>query len=118
MEIWDAQLISHGEKVYEARKQFIEQFLPIFQKYYTFIAENNEVVGLTYVSQLNEGRFQQGLHSARNTDRRATYSTVGVHKDDLEFTISEFPIKSLDHKDNKNISFSFKVSASRIYSAN
>mgnify|MGYP003668968320 FL=1 len=93
LEIWDAQLILHGEKVYEGRKQFIEQFLPIFQKYYTFIAENNEVVGLTYLSQLNEDTFQNCLTASRTNDRRASYSTVGVHKDDLEFTISGFPIK-------------------------
>lgn len=91
--IWDEQLIHHGQKVYDGRKYFIENFIPIFQKYYTFIAENNELVHLDYVSQLNDSNFQEGLLAARNNDRRANYSTVGVHKDDLEFSINGFPIK-------------------------
>ncbi len=93
LELWDIQLIQHGKKVHEARIEFIENFIPIFQKYYTFISESRDVVGLDYISQLNTHNFQEELIEARQKDRRATYSTVGVHKDDLEFTIDDFPIK-------------------------
>jgi DNA replication and repair protein RecF len=93
LEIWDAQLIQYGSQVHAARKLFIEQFLPIFQKYYTFISESNEQVGLNYHSQLNDDQFPELLLKARENDRRASYTTTGVHKDDLEFTINGFPIK-------------------------
>lgn len=93
LEIWDIQLIEHGKKVFEKRKQFITDFISIFQKYYELISGGREQVGLKYISHLNEGNFTDVLARALNRDRAMEYTTVGIHKDDLEFTINEYPLK-------------------------
>ena len=91
--IWDEQLIRYGEPIYEARKSFLEAFLPLFQKHYDFISEKKEVVQLLYDSQLNDGDLKELLIENRDRDRRLTYTTMGVHKDDLIFSIEGKPIK-------------------------
>ncbi len=93
LEIWDDQLISHGIVVYEKRKAFINSFIAIFQKYYELISGGREKVGITYISHLNETAFTEVLAKALNRDRAMEYTTVGVHKDDLEFTIDSHPLK-------------------------
>lgn len=93
LEIWDEQLIKYGEPIYEARKAFIEDFLPVFQKYYQFISGQKEEVSLIYQSQLNEADFKEVLLSHRDKDRRLTYSSAGVHKDDLIFELGEKSLK-------------------------
>lgn len=91
--IWDEQLIQYGRPVFEARKAFVQQFVPLFQNHYDFISKGGEQVSLTYDSPLIETDFAEALIAARDKDRRRTYSTVGVHKDDLLFQIDERPIK-------------------------
>jgi DNA replication and repair protein RecF len=93
LEIWDDQLISSGEKVFQRRKDFINNFIFIFQKYYELISGGREQVGITYVSHLNDNPFSAALEKALNRDRAMEYTTVGVHKDDLEFKINGYPLK-------------------------
>lgn len=65
----------------------------LFLKYYDEISEGRERVNIEYVSQLNDKPFDQLLKDALFKDRAAQYSTAGIHKDDLLFTISNYPIK-------------------------
>ena len=91
--IWDEQLIKYGEPIFEARKKFIEDFVPLFQKHYEFISGNKEVVELDYSSHLNEKTFQENLQETRDKDRRLTYTSSGIHKDDLGFNLGDKPLK-------------------------
>lgn len=93
LEIWDMQLIAFGEKVFEKRKDFVNNFVAIFQKYYDLISGGREQVGVTYISHLNQNSFADVLAKALSRDKAMEYTTVGIHKDDLEFLINGYPIK-------------------------
>lgn len=91
--IWDEQLIRLGTAIYEKRRDFLGRFIPIFRHYFSFISCADESVDIRYVSQLSEGDFSALLTDAVSRDRSAQFSTVGVHKDDLEFMITGYPVK-------------------------
>ena len=93
LEIWDMQLVEHGIKIHAKRKKFIESFIPIFQKYYELISGGKEQVAIEYDSQLNENEFAVKLEKAIERDRILEHTTVGIHKDDLEFLINGHPLK-------------------------
>jgi len=93
LEIWDVQLIDHGKKIYDKRNNFIKSFISIFQKYYELISGGKEKVGIVYTSHFNETNFADVLSNALNRDRAMLYTTVGIHKDDLEFTMDTHSIK-------------------------
>jgi len=91
--IWDEQLIKYGAPIAEARQDFIEKFIPLFQRQYDFISAKKEEVNLSYNSSIQLDSFKEQLLEARDKDRRNTYTTVGVHKDDLAFELDGMPIK-------------------------
>ncbi|MBL7883427.1 MAG: DNA replication/repair protein RecF [Bacteroidia bacterium] len=93
LEIWDVQLIEYGIKIFQTRQQFIQDFIPFFQKHYELISGGKEFVGIEYVSHLNKQPFDEALSNVLNRDKAMEYTTVGIHKDDLEFTINQYPIK-------------------------
>jgi DNA replication and repair protein RecF len=93
LEIWDDQLIVYGERVFQKRKDFIENFISIFSRYYELISGGKETVDLIYLSHLKENTFAEALTKALNRDRAMEYTTAGIHKDDLEFTINGYPLK-------------------------
>ena len=93
IDIWDDKLVNHGKTIYEKRMKFLDEFNPLFEEYYTFLAGNNEKVKIIYESQLHKNSFEELLKQSAEKDRITRYTTVGIHKDDLVFTIDGFPVK-------------------------
>ncbi len=93
IEVWDAQLVTYGQRIFSARSAFLEEFIGVFQKYYDDLSDQKETVGLEYKSHLLEGEFLRQLQQAERQDHRKQYTTIGLHKDDLIFTINGHPVK-------------------------
>lgn len=93
IDIWDEQLVSIGTHIYLKRKKYVENIVPIFQQYYSDISQEKEKVILEYKSQLNEGDFRTSLAQALEKDRVLQYTSVGIHKDDLQFVLNGNPLK-------------------------
>ncbi len=93
--IWDEQLIEPGKRIHEQRLIFVEKLIPVFQYYYSFVSQGNEIVGLTHQSNLHENTFENLLTESQSKDRAVQYTTAGIHKDELIFTIDSHPIRKL-----------------------
>ncbi|MCI5581941.1 MAG: DNA replication and repair protein RecF [Phocaeicola plebeius] len=93
MLVWEEMMAQSGRQVYEGRKAFIEEFIPIFQSYYSYISQNREQVSLTYESHAEQGDLAALLLECRQRDRILGYTTRGIHKDDLQMQQGDFPIK-------------------------
>lgn len=93
LKIYDEQLIAFGTEIYKKRAGFLEEFTPIFNEKYKQISQQKEQVQLNYISQLHEQTFVDLLQKNTDKDRALQYTSVGIHKDDLSFEISGYPIK-------------------------
>ncbi|WP_029037022.1 DNA replication/repair protein RecF [Salinimicrobium xinjiangense] len=93
LSIYDMQLEDLGNFLYRKRKEFLDTFIPIFQKRYEIISNGREKVSITYKSQLEEGDFRKQLEDGLQKDMALQYTGVGTHKDDLIFEIEGHPIK-------------------------
>lgn len=93
MEPWNLKLIQLGEVIFSKRKEFVDEFIPTFLRFYESLGYKKEKVSLTYKSHLMEGDFKELLKAAENKDYALQYSTVGTHRDDLKFLINKLPIK-------------------------
>ena len=93
LSIYNEQLISFGQTIFEKRKTFLTDFTPIFNKYHQEITNSAETVQLVYQSDLFEKDTFTLLEENLNKDRALQYTSVGVHKDDLSFEIDHYPIK-------------------------
>jgi DNA replication and repair protein RecF len=93
IDVWDDQLVGYGNSIFEKRKKYVENIVPIFQQYYSDISENKEIVALEYKSQLNDTDFKSSLKASFEKDRFLQYTSVGIHKDDLAFVLNENPLK-------------------------
>lgn len=93
LDIYNLQLHDLGTTIFEKRKEFLEEFMPIFLKRYQSISNSKESVTLSYKSQLNEKELLVLLEENSAKDKITQYSNYGIHKDDLNFEIEEHPIK-------------------------
>ena len=93
MAVWEEAMAASGEVVYRKRREFIDEFIPVFQSYYSYISQGREQVSLAYESHAAEGNLLELLAASRQRDRIMGYSLKGVHKDDLIMQLRDFPIK-------------------------
>ncbi|MEO5787935.1 MAG: DNA replication/repair protein RecF [Gelidibacter sp.] len=93
LEIYNEQLHGYASEIFTIRKAFLETFIPIFKARYNAISNNNEPVHLSYKSDLFEEDLNVLLRKNINKDKALQYTSVGIHKDDLNFEIDGFPIK-------------------------
>jgi DNA replication and repair protein RecF len=94
IELYNDQLCKLGAQIHLKRQSFIEIFTSIFMKQYERISNQNEAVSLQYKSQLAEQPLENLLKKSINKDRALQYTSVGIHKDDIEFHIGDYyPIK-------------------------
>ena len=95
LEVWDEQLINLGNAIHTVRKEFMEQFIPLFNKSYAFLSQQAEDVSMEYQSQLTSGDFSNLLKLALEKDLSFQFTTTGIHKDYLVFKLGEHPLKRI-----------------------
>lgn len=93
LSIYNEQLNTLGQAIFEKRRHFLADFIPVFNKYHQDITQSAETVQLVYQSDLFEKDMLTLLEENINKDRSLNYTSVGVHKDDLSFEIDNHPIK-------------------------
>ena len=93
LEVYNLQLSDLGQYIFEKRKAFLEEFIPIFNKRYADITKNKEQVDISYKSQLFDNSLASLLEVNLQKDMALQYTSVGTHKDDLSFEIEGHPIK-------------------------
>ncbi len=91
--IYEEMMAENGECIYAKRQAFIEEFIPVFQQFYTAISGDNEQVSLRYTSHCQRGPLLDIIQRDRPKDRIMGYSLHGIHKDELEMTLDGYPIK-------------------------
>lgn len=69
LEIWDEQLMLHGEAIILKRKEFLQEFVPLFRQYYHFISDTGEEVELVYDNSLKERGYKAAILTSLERDR-------------------------------------------------
>ena len=84
---------STAATLHESRKQWLEEFTPIFMRYYSAISGDAEQVRLSYKSHLTELSMQQLLNANRDRDMIMGYTTRGVHRDDIDLWLGDHSMR-------------------------
>ena len=93
LEVIDMRMASFAEPVFRARKRFVEDLRPIVSQYYKTVSGGSEQIDIEYETELYKAGLDQLLESSFERDRVMKYTTVGVQRDDLVFTMNGHPIR-------------------------
>ncbi len=93
MLVYDQQLAESGHFVAIRRKELIEEMIPQFNQNYVQISLNREQVAFQYKTTVFDKPLIDQFLEARQKDVILQRTTVGIHKDDLIFSMEGRPIK-------------------------
>ena len=91
--LYNEQLAHNASIIFEARKAFASELLPLLTHYYHLLSGGKETVGVRYKSALHESSMTDLLTENESKDRVLQYTSSGTHRDDLVFHLGEHPIK-------------------------
>ncbi len=95
MDVYDDQIVEFGKKIFEKRKEFVAELIPVFERFYKYISLEKEDVTLEYRSQLLNNDFSLLLKKHLQKDRILQYTTSGIHRDDLSMKLAGYPLKKV-----------------------
>ena len=95
LEVLEWQMIEPAEYIFKARTAFFEQFEPYFAKTYAKISGSAEVPQLRYISQLQDRDLREAYIRTRQRDLILGWTSQGIHKDDLEMRLGDYPLKQV-----------------------
>ena len=94
IDIYDRQLSSDAQKIYDKRREFLNEFIPIFKSRYKELSNDKENVEIKHSSDISpDHNLYKLLKNSLEKDLRFQYTTKGIHKDDLNLNLDNFPIK-------------------------
>ncbi len=92
-EVLEWQMTPYALSIFHAREQFIASFVPLFRDIYEQISGGAEKVSLAYRSQLQERDLAEAFVRTRSRDLILGWTSQGVHKDELEMLLGDYPLK-------------------------
>ena len=100
--IYEKQMLPSAMYIFQKRKQFVLEFEPIFNNIYQNISDARETVQIVYESPIvkiiaeNEAAEKMNFNiwlASRDKDRMLQRTTVGIHRDNLEFEMGGKSVK-------------------------
>ena len=111
LDIWDIQLIQYGNKIIERRQKFIEEINKIISNIHKKLTGNREDIKIVYEPSNGALSFEQALLKNKEKDLRIKSTSVGPHRDDIAFLVSDIDIRKYgSHGQQRTAALSLKLS--------
>lgn len=100
LEVLEWQMTPLAEYIFRARTDFFTAFEPYFADTYRKISglenpDNSEIPVLRYMSQLQDRDLREAYLKTRQRDLILGWTSQGIHKDDLEMRLGDYPLKQV-----------------------
>lgn len=90
LDIWDEQLATLGEKIYNYRQEFIEKLKEKINVIHGQITDYKEIIKIEYQSSCkNKKEYLEKLKKAREIDIKKGYTIYGIHRDDFTICLND-----------------------------
>lgn len=89
LELWDEQLVEYGVKIMAHRSRFVERLSLLADKNQQSITGGRESLEVVYRNNVEGSEFKEKLVKSRGVDIIRGVTSVGIHKDDMDFRINE-----------------------------
>ena len=102
LEVLEWQMVEPAEYIFKARTKFFSDYTGFFERVYNQISRQPSAVSyqaetphLRYVSQLQDRDLRDSYVKTRQRDLILGWTSQGIHKDELEMKLGEWPLKQV-----------------------
>ena len=93
LEVFDNRMSVLADRIYQLRNEFVTKLCPVVSQYYNMLSGGMEEVSIQYESDLQKGSLETVLAGCRGRDLALHYTSAGIQRDDLIFSMNGYPIR-------------------------
>lgn len=101
LEFYDDKLVQSGTYIYQGRQAFLQELLPLLNKYYHELSQGKEELGVAYRSNLHDDILVNLLKNGLRQDLHMQRTLKGIHRDDWDFSLNALPLKQFASQGQK-----------------
>ncbi len=117
IDIWDRAIVQTAKKIAFERKKFIDEIMPYTEKAQSYLSGGKEEIKLNYVCGCNvklDEKFEENmdklLKKNLEKDFKLGYTTIGVHRDDIDIFLNGVEVKSFGSQgQQRTVALSLKL---------
>lgn len=112
IDIWDRALCEVSEKIAFERAKFIEELAPLAEKAHAYISGGNEKLEVSYSGYKEDYQKSMllSLQKNLNKDFKIGYTSLGVHRDDIDIYLNGVEVKSFGSQgQQRTVALSLKL---------
>ena len=110
LDIFEREIAINGRKIIKYRKRYIEILKDFLPDLYNGISSGEEKLELEYIESFSGENFEEGLKLSRREDIFSQKTSIGPHRDDLEFKINGISARNYGSQGQKrSVALSLKL---------
>lgn len=94
LDVLDEQMAAEGTVIYKKRTEWAEEIIPYFNRLHHIITGQTDDVSIEYSSHCQRDQLINLIRLAREKDRIVGYSRYGIHRDDLQLMLNQWPMRT------------------------
>lgn len=88
VDVFDSEIAESGREIIEYRKKYISFLKNTVPEIYFGLSGEKENLGISYICSCSSEYLEERLKNARREDMRTGTTSIGPHRDDIEFSIN------------------------------
>ncbi len=115
LDIFEEEIASSGEKIIDYRKKYIENLNIFLPSVYNGLSSGKETLETSYICSFEDENFKEKLKEIRKEDMFSGVTSIGPHRDDLEFKINRVSARSFGSQGQKrSVALSLKLAEAEV----
>lgn len=115
LEIFETEIVQSGNKIINYRKNYIQMLNNYVDKIYFGISCGKERILSEYISKSGQNLDLKMLEEARNTDMFTATTSVGPHRDDINFKINGISARNYGSQGQKrSVALALKLAGAEV----
>ena len=110
LDAFDDQLIQSGSTILGKRSIFLKEFIPLALNLYAFISDEKESPEIQFIASAEIETYKEKMQRARQKDIILQRTSIGIHKDELDFRLNDSAFKQIASQgQKKSLLFALKL---------
>ena len=115
LDVFETEIVDMGNKIIDYRKRYISVLNKYVSKIYDGISCGKEKIEIFYISKSNEDLTIESLKNSREIDMYTCTTSLGPHRDDMNFNINGISARSYGSQGQKrSVALSLKLAGAEV----
>jgi len=115
LDVFEKEISSNGIKIIKYRKRYLQILSEFYPDLYKGLSSGKENLEIVYKESVDTDNFEDELKKKRTEDMYTATTSVGPHRDDIEFLINGISARAFGSQGQKrSVALSLKLAEAKV----